>query len=183
MIHIDTTNGIVIDGTRTALAVTQRESGTVVYTPESRLSGQSYVEHKMPHQRYSLAHDAPASGVAGRAQFETDVRQLIATLAGVQARGAMQRVLIVLLEECEEVVSAMERSAARTKSRPDYPDIVTVIAPLRQEIESIFEELEGDGIELEALKGRLTRLLTKAKESRLQIRKSTGIKSFAAVRW
>jgi len=74
-------NRIVINGKRTALAVTQRESGTVVYTPESRINGQAYVEHKLPHQRYSLAHDAPASGVAGRAQFEVDVQQLIANLA------------------------------------------------------------------------------------------------------
>ena len=27
---------------------------------------------ELPHHRYSLAHDAPASGVAGRAQFEAD---------------------------------------------------------------------------------------------------------------
>lgn len=80
MIQIDTTNRIVIDGNRTPLAVTQTGDGTVVYTPESRLSGQAYVEHKMPHRRYSLAHDAPASGIAGRAEFEAHVKAVLATL-------------------------------------------------------------------------------------------------------
>ncbi|MEJ6003885.1 hypothetical protein [Paucibacter soli] len=80
MIQIDTSSRIVIDGNRTPLAVTQKGDGTVVYTPESRLSGQAYIEHKMPHQRYSLAHDAPASGVAGRAEFESDVKALLASL-------------------------------------------------------------------------------------------------------
>lgn len=80
MVQIDTTNRIIINGQRTALAVTQNGNGTVVYTPESRLSGQAYVEHKMPHQRYSLAHDAPSSGVAGRTEFEADVKALLAKL-------------------------------------------------------------------------------------------------------
>lgn len=80
MILIDTTNRIVIDGQRTPLAVIQRGDGTVVYTPESRLSGQAYVEHEMPHKRYSLAHEAPTSGVAGRAEFESDVKTLLSSL-------------------------------------------------------------------------------------------------------
>ena len=79
-ITIDTSNRIVIDGTRTGLAVVQRGNGTVVYTPESRISNTSYVEHKMPYPRYSLAHDAPASGVAGRAQFEANVKALLETM-------------------------------------------------------------------------------------------------------
>lgn len=77
---IDTANRISIDGHFIGLAVTQRRDGTVVYTPESIVSGTSYAEHKMPHARYSLAHGAPASGAAGRAQFEADIRALLATL-------------------------------------------------------------------------------------------------------
>lgn len=72
---IDTNNCISIDGKSTGLAVLQRRECTVVYTPES--AGIPYAEHKMPHQRYSLAHDAPASGVAGRGQFEDDVKALL----------------------------------------------------------------------------------------------------------
>jgi hypothetical protein len=79
-ISIDTTNRILINGTRTALAVIQRGEGTVVYTPESRISNTVYAEHKMPYPRYSLAHDAPASGVAGRAQFEADICALLTTI-------------------------------------------------------------------------------------------------------
>ena len=81
MITIDTTNRIVIDGSRTNLAVTQNANSTVVYTPESVLNKQAYKEHAMPYGRYSLAHDAPASGAAGRSQFEADIRALIATLS------------------------------------------------------------------------------------------------------
>lgn len=78
MIQIDTANRIRIDGCDTGLALTQRASGTVVYTPEG--AGTSYREHQMPHARYSMAHDAPASGAAGRAQLESDVRALLERL-------------------------------------------------------------------------------------------------------
>jgi hypothetical protein len=81
MISIDTTSRIVIDGSRTNLAVTQNAAGTVVYTPESLLSKQAYKEHPMPHKRYSLAHEEPASGVPGRSVFEADICALIATLS------------------------------------------------------------------------------------------------------
>lgn len=80
MIQIDTTKRIVRDGRRTSLAVTRKGGATAIYTPESRLNGQADVEHRMPLQRYSLVHDAPASGVAGRAAFETDVKALLLTL-------------------------------------------------------------------------------------------------------
>ena len=79
MIQIDASNRIRIDGHDTGLAITQRASGTVVYTPEGCATG--YREHKMPHERYSTAHDAPASGAAGRAQLEADVRALLQSLA------------------------------------------------------------------------------------------------------
>lgn len=77
MIQIDTSNRIRIDGRDTGLALTQRASGTVIYTPEG---SSAYREHKMPHARYSTAHDAPASGAAGRAQLESDVRALLERL-------------------------------------------------------------------------------------------------------
>ena len=80
MIQIDASNRIVLDGRDTGLALVQRASGTVIYTPESRASGAQYREHKMPHARYSTAHDAPASGAAGRAQLESDVRALLERL-------------------------------------------------------------------------------------------------------
>lgn len=78
MIQIDTANRIRIDGVDTGLALAQRASGTVIYTPEGVST--RYAEHKMPHARYSTAHDAPASGAAGRAQLEADVRALLARL-------------------------------------------------------------------------------------------------------
>lgn len=78
MIQIDTANRIQIDGADTGLALAQHRGGTVIYTPEG--IGRRYKEHKMPHQRYSAAHDAPASGAAGRAQLEEDVRELIKSL-------------------------------------------------------------------------------------------------------
>lgn len=80
MLQIATTNALMIDGKSIGLSLVQRRDGSVVYTPESRLSGRSYREHKMPHERYSTAHDAPASGAAGRAQLEADLRELLARL-------------------------------------------------------------------------------------------------------
>lgn len=79
MIQIDTTNRIILDGQQTGLALVQRASGTVIYTPES--SESAYREHKMPESRYSTSHDAPASGAAGRAVLETHIRSLLASLA------------------------------------------------------------------------------------------------------
>jgi hypothetical protein len=68
---------ILLDGQSTGLSVTQKKDRTVVYVPESRISGVRYKEFQMPSARYSLAHDAPASGVAGRADFERDLKALI----------------------------------------------------------------------------------------------------------
>lgn len=88
MIQHATDNSLILDGKVTGLKLTQRREGSVVYTPESRLSGQAYREHKMPHQRYSLSHDAPTdprtglpTGAAGRAQLEADLRELLGRLA------------------------------------------------------------------------------------------------------
>ena len=75
-ITIDSANRIAIDHIQTGLAVTQSGKGTIVYTPESSVT--KYAEHQMPHVRYSLSHEKPASGVAGRPQFEIDIRALLA---------------------------------------------------------------------------------------------------------
>lgn len=80
MITIYENGDISISGRSTGLAVGQRADRTLVYTKESVFTKAKYKEHTMPHQRYSLAHDAPASGVAGRAQFEADVLALIGSL-------------------------------------------------------------------------------------------------------
>lgn len=78
-------NSLILDGRDTGLKLAQRRDGSVVYTPENRLRGQAYKEHKMPHARYSLSHDAPTdprtgllTGAAGRAQLESDLRDLLA---------------------------------------------------------------------------------------------------------
>ncbi len=81
MIQIDTANRIILDGQQTGLALVQRASGTVIYTPESRATGTAYREHTMPEPRYSTAHDAPASGAAGRATLEAHIRTLLASLS------------------------------------------------------------------------------------------------------
>lgn len=74
-ITIDSANRIAIDNIQTGLAVTQNASGTVVYTPEGISS--RYKVHKMPHARYSLSHEKPASGAAGKSQFEIDIKELL----------------------------------------------------------------------------------------------------------
>jgi hypothetical protein len=77
--QIHTNGSIEIDGQSTGLSVTQKNDRTVVYVPES--SGVKYKEYPMPSARYSLAHDAPVSGVAGRADFERDLKALIKVTA------------------------------------------------------------------------------------------------------
>lgn len=77
-LQIDTANSIIIDGRDTGLRIRQAAERTVIYTPETR--SQAYREHEMPRPRYATSHDAPASGVAGRAQLESDLRALIARL-------------------------------------------------------------------------------------------------------
>lgn len=75
-LQIDTANYILLDGRSTGLQLTQRRDGTVIYSADH--GGKDYREYKMPHTRYSTAHDAPASGAAGRIQLEADVRALVA---------------------------------------------------------------------------------------------------------
>ena len=68
-LQINTHNQILIEGERTGLSVKQDAHGTVV----THCYGSELFTVPMPQVRYSLAHDAPASGVAGRSQFEIDV--------------------------------------------------------------------------------------------------------------
>lgn len=75
MIQITTANQILLDGQATGLRLTQRKDSTVIYSAD--WDGKNYREHSMPHPRYSTAHDAPASGAAGRSQLEADIRALL----------------------------------------------------------------------------------------------------------
>lgn len=87
-LQIDTSDSIIIDHKDTGLKLAQRRDGTVIYTPESVVSGQQYKEHKMPHARYSAAHDNPKPmhatpelaakfKTAGQGQLEADVLTLL----------------------------------------------------------------------------------------------------------
>lgn len=87
-LQIDTSGEIILDFKRTGLKLVQNREGTVIFTPESHSTGQKYKEHKMPHARYSTAHDNPRPlhatpelaakyKTAGRAQLEADVRALL----------------------------------------------------------------------------------------------------------
>ncbi len=76
-IEIHAKRHILIDNARSGLAVTQDQRGTILYTVESKFSGTTYKEHSLPHSRYSLCIDNPASGCAGRSDFERDLISLI----------------------------------------------------------------------------------------------------------
>jgi len=79
MMTINSDNTISLDGENTGLRVTQRRDGTVVYSTNHR--GTNYREYAMPHARYALSGDPlPGSASAGRTQFESDLRALIASL-------------------------------------------------------------------------------------------------------
>ena len=96
-LEIATDNTIILDGHPTALKVTQTGQGTVVYSPESISPASKYREHDMPHFRYSLTHDNPKPNhatqelaakypVAGRAKFESDLRELLSRLKVAQQK-------------------------------------------------------------------------------------------------
>ena len=63
-------NEIRIDGQPTGYHVAQRADRTVVYRSDG-------TEIKMPHPRYALSHNKPASHVPGRADFEADLRNTV----------------------------------------------------------------------------------------------------------
>lgn len=66
------TNGVIaIDGRLAGLSVSQTSAGTRVI---NTIDGSTV---PMPCGRYSLAGDTPASGVAGRAQFDADILALL----------------------------------------------------------------------------------------------------------
>lgn len=57
--------------------VTQSKKGTLVYRPECHLTKTKYKEYSLPSPRYSLEHDRPASGAAGRQEFEKDFLEFL----------------------------------------------------------------------------------------------------------
>ena len=81
-ITISTSGRISVGSADTGYGVKQTTRGTVVYVtdlgPVARARGAfdgvkaGRKAITLPHNRYSLAHDAPASGVPGAAQFEAD---------------------------------------------------------------------------------------------------------------
>jgi hypothetical protein len=77
MMTIDSIGAITLDGKNTGLGVKQTAAQTVVYSRPRIDATVAYQSHAMPCARYSLATDAPASGVPGRAAFERDVRAMI----------------------------------------------------------------------------------------------------------
>lgn len=79
-LQIDTTGGIIQDGRNTGLCMSQSRHGTIMFTPESQISGKPYQAHVMPQTRYSTSHVSPSTGVAGALTFEADVRELLARL-------------------------------------------------------------------------------------------------------
>lgn len=82
--QIATNNAILLNGRIIGLSVVQQPNKTIVYRPECRITGKAYVEYEMPHQRYALCQDNPASGVAGADKFEADIRALMKN-TGVEA--------------------------------------------------------------------------------------------------
>ena len=88
MLTIDSIGRITLDGADTGLHVRQAAK-TIVYRPEitalqARSLGrepQRYAEITLPEDRYSLAHDQPASGNPGRARFEADLRAALGALS------------------------------------------------------------------------------------------------------
>lgn len=78
MITVYTNGNLSLDGKDTGLGVVQRKEGTEVFVRETL--GTKYRKIVMPHARYSLAHNAPASRVPGRTQFEDDVRAALGAL-------------------------------------------------------------------------------------------------------
>lgn len=73
---------IALDGHLTGYGVKQTPRGTEVYvTDEGREKGRPWLA--LPHFRYALSTDAPASGEPGRALFEADfVDAYLEALAG-----------------------------------------------------------------------------------------------------
>lgn len=76
MLQINTRNEIILDGQNTRITVKQTADGTLV----RYYYGSEVFTYDMPHKTYSLACDNPASGIAGRAQFERDIKQIIGVL-------------------------------------------------------------------------------------------------------
>ena len=71
-IQIYTNGNIDIDNQSTGLSVYQERTGTTVVVVDT---GRKI---ELPINRYALSCDKPASGAAGRADFERDLRAVLA---------------------------------------------------------------------------------------------------------
>lgn len=80
MITIYENGSIELDGKDAGLGAAQGKYCTEVYTREG--PGVRYAKHDMPHKRYLLSSSSPITkkGVATKAQFEADLRVLLASL-------------------------------------------------------------------------------------------------------
>ena len=88
MIQITSNNALFLNGQPTGLHLVQRNDKTVIYTPENKLTGQMYREHKMPSVRYSMGHNLPSSGVLGIEQLKHDLCILLDRLSLEAAQSA-----------------------------------------------------------------------------------------------
>jgi hypothetical protein len=67
-------NGNITMGMEGAVTVSQKPSETAVYKNGQRIA--------MPRPRYALSADQPLSGQPGRAEFESDLRSVLAGACG-----------------------------------------------------------------------------------------------------
>jgi hypothetical protein len=73
---------IAINFNSTGLVVIQNDDKTQVFKLDTVDGVDTEEAVKMPHPRYSLSHDKPTSGVAGRVQFESDIRAYLKANSG-----------------------------------------------------------------------------------------------------
>lgn len=93
----------------------------------------------------------------------------------------MYRAAISLtLDQYEDTLMAMDRSANRLKSKPDHPEIQGKINEVRKSFDGLVKEMES-GIELSVCRSRLMQLGDQIGKTRLELRRMTGVKSFGKV--
>jgi hypothetical protein len=90
-IHFNSDDSIVLDGVATGLRYAQEEHGTVIYSVGH--GGVQLKRYLMPHVRYLLPYDTwkprnetskpvtKSSSLAGRMQFEKDLRAIVQSMA------------------------------------------------------------------------------------------------------
>ena len=126
-ITISTSGRISVGSTDTGYGVKQTAQGTVVYVTDLGLvarargafdgvkGGRKAIT--LPHQRYSLAHDGPASGVPGRKQFEEDFLAALRSGGKTQAQICADRLRsdfwLTLAEVADEMGAIREYGRTR----------------------------------------------------------------------